>query len=246
MVARIQMDQGFVLQFSSVFFSLQYGGVGGSGARGLFWLILLPDFKGEKTLLWIHFLAHFFFFFGRGNFFDSFLSTSAYMCGMWCWMLLHHRITECQVMPWQEKTAAESQWRGSNGKRVAPVEERPGGRACWEGSMAHLTPTYPPLKLGRSVRTTQTPSRLEMRQSSCFRWVCTVGRVYFGMKCWCMPSRGGGSKQKSAHFLRLHWNRQQSGSFKQQFGIKSSPRGSFFYSYFLQYVGAMSLGHDHI
>lgn len=153
------------------------------------------------------------------------------------------------VRSWQVNTAAESQWRSSNGRRVAPVEEWPGGSACWEGSMAHLTPACPLLKLGRSVRTTQTPSRLAMRWSSCFRWVCTVGRVYFGMKCWCMPSRGGGPKQKSAPFLLLHRKSQTGVSFNQQFSVKSPLRGScffYYYSYFSQYVGALSLGHDHV
>lgn len=43
---------------------------------------------------------------------------------------------------------AESQWRGGG---VARVEESPGGRACWEGSMAHLTPACPLLHQARPL-----------------------------------------------------------------------------------------------
>lgn len=43
---------------------------------------------------------------------------------------------------------AESQWRGGG---VARVKESPGGRACWEGSMAHLTPACPLLNQARPL-----------------------------------------------------------------------------------------------
>lgn len=39
---------------------------------------------------------------------------------------------------------AESRWSGvGGGGGVVLVEESPGGKACWEGSMAHLTPPCP-------------------------------------------------------------------------------------------------------
>lgn len=62
--------------------------------------------------------------------------------------LLHQRIIKCQVLPWQRNVMAESQWYGGG---VAQVEESPGGRACWEGSMAHLTPTCPLLHQARPL-----------------------------------------------------------------------------------------------
>lgn len=114
------------------------------------------------------------------------------------------------------KSMARRHWEGG-----ATVEEWPGGNACWEGSMAHLTPACPLLKLGRSVRTIQTPPRLAMWWSSCFRWVCTVGRVYLG---WSVDVCQAGvvvAKRKSAHFLLFQRKSQQSGSFKLRFTLKS-------------------------
>lgn len=53
-------------------------------------------------------------------------------------MLLHQTIIKCQVMPWQQNAMAGSQWgEGNGGGSVS------GGTACWEGSMAHLTPACP-------------------------------------------------------------------------------------------------------
>lgn len=62
--------------------------------------------------------------------------------------LLHQRIIKCQVLPWQQNVMAESQWRGGG---VVRVKESPGGRACWEGSMAHLTPACPLLNQARPL-----------------------------------------------------------------------------------------------
>lgn len=43
---------------------------------------------------------------------------------------------------------AESQCRGGG---VVQAEESPGGKACWEGSMAHLTPACPLLNQARPL-----------------------------------------------------------------------------------------------
>lgn len=62
--------------------------------------------------------------------------------------LVHQRIIKYQVMPWQRNVMAESQWCGGG---VVRAVELLGGRACWEGSMAHLTPACPLLNQARPV-----------------------------------------------------------------------------------------------
>lgn len=62
--------------------------------------------------------------------------------------LLHQRIIKCQVLSWQRNAMAESQWCGGG---VVWAEESPGGKACWEGSMAHLTPACPLLHQARPL-----------------------------------------------------------------------------------------------
>lgn len=72
---------------------------------------------------------------------------------------LHQRIIKCQVLPWQRNVMAESQWRGGG---LVRVEESPGGKACWEGSMAHLTPACPLLNQARPL--THSPPGNEVVQ----------------------------------------------------------------------------------
>lgn len=239
-VARIQMDKcfSFVSLFSSFFSSLQQGRL----KKKQFVLDLSLDswlYSGGKIPIrdasYITFLC--LLFLVCVNFFDSSLSTSAGMCGMWCCSITG----SLNVRSCRDKRTRRQKVNGATAMRGgAPVEEWPGGNACWEGSMAHLTPACPLLKLGRSVRTTQTAPRLAMRWSSCFRWVCTVGRVYLG---WSVDVWQAGvvvAKRKSAHFLLLQRKSQQSGSFKLRFTVKSLPGCSFFFSYFSQYVAVVS------
>lgn len=143
-------------------------------------------------------------------------------------MLLHHRIIKCQVMPWQENTAAESQWRDGNGRWGGTS----GGMAWWKCMLGRINGSsntrmaccwnwagvFAPFK---------HPPRLAMRWSSCFRWVCTVGHVYLGWSVDVCQAGVGAAKRKSAHFLLLQRKSQQSGSFKPRLTAKSPPGCSF-------------------
>lgn len=110
--------------------------------------------------------------------------------------LLHQRIIKCQVMPWQRNVMAESQWCGGG---VVRVEELPGGRACWEGSMAHLTPACPLLNRARPLTPlTHSPPGNEIVQ---LLQMSVHSRMQpLVMICWCMTSEGGDEMRK-VYFL---------------------------------------------
>lgn len=84
--------------------------------------------------------------------------------------LLHQRIIKCQVMPWRRTAVAGSQWRGEGG---GVCEEPPGGRACWEGLMAHLTPACPPLSEAGPL-TLSPPWR--WGRPAVAKWACSLKR----------------------------------------------------------------------
>lgn len=84
-------------------------------------------------------------------------------------MLLHHRIIEC----WQWQRGGSSK-----GRRVAPVEDWPGGSGMLERINGSSNTCR--LKVDRSVHTTPTSSCLVQLLT----WLCTVRCVYFRIKCW--------------------------------------------------------------
>lgn len=99
-------------------------------------------------------------------------------------------------MPWQGNAVAESQWRGGG---VAQAEESPGGRACWEGSMAHLTPACPLLNRARPlaplIHSPPGNEVVQLLQMSVHSWMQLLGMI-----CWCMTS---GVVTKWSKFLFL-------------------------------------------
>lgn len=57
---------------------------------------------------------------------------------------------------------------------VVRAKESPGGRACWGGSMAHLTPACPLLNQARPLTPlTRSPAR-QWGSPAARKWVCTV------------------------------------------------------------------------
>ena len=75
------------------------------------------------------------------------------------------------------------------GKGAVRAEESPGGKACWEGSMAHLTPACPLLNQARpltpfthSLPGNEVVQLLEMSVHSQMQPLVVI--------CWCITGRG--------------------------------------------------------
>lgn len=110
--------------------------------------------------------------------------------------LLHQRIIKYQVMPWQRNVMAESQWCGGGAVRA---EELLGGRACWEGSMAHLTPACPLLNQARPLTAlTHSPPGNEVVQL--LQMSVHSQKQPLMMTCWCMKKKGD-DKMCKVYFL---------------------------------------------
>lgn len=215
----------FLSLFSSFFSSLQQG-------RDKKMIVSFLTFFLEKKTPWedaSYITFTFLTFLFWVHFFYSSQSTSVATCRMWCCSITGSlNVRSCRDQgTWRQKV---------NGVTAMGGGSTSGGMAWWKCMLGRINGSshtrMPAAETGHKCshhsNTPHPPPRLAMRWSGCFRWVCTVGRIYLGWSVYVCQAGVVVAKRKSAHCLLLQGKSQQSCSFKLQFTVKSPPVCIFF------------------
>lgn len=125
------------------------------------------------------------------NFFDSSLSTSAGMCGMWCCSITG----SLNVRSCRDKRTRRQKVNGATAMGGGGTS---GGMAWWKCMLGRINGSsntrMPAAETGQecSHHSNSPPPGnevVQLLQMSVHGWTCLLG-----MKCWCVASRGSGGK----------------------------------------------------